>query len=96
MKLGERGIAHVSGVTRHRLKESHYSNLLIINRTASPLAWFVECKDRSNRSAVMLPYSFLPNMAAAKLRNAAEKVSWKMLPSTNIHILQDIDIDGFL
>jgi len=44
----------------------------------------------------MLPYSFLPNMAAAKLRNAAEKVSWKMLPSTNIHILQDIDIDVFL
>lgn len=40
MKLGGRGIAHVYGVTRHRLTESHYSNLLIINRTASPLAWY--------------------------------------------------------
>lgn len=39
MKLGGRGIAHVYGVSRHRLTESHYSNLLIINRTASPLAW---------------------------------------------------------
>ncbi|KAH0912244.1 hypothetical protein HID58_035565 [Brassica napus] len=39
MKLEERGIAHVYGVSRHRLTESHYSNLLIINRTASPLAW---------------------------------------------------------
>lgn len=40
MKLGERGIAHVHGVSRHELKDnSHYSSLLIINRTASPLAW---------------------------------------------------------
>ncbi|KAG2330212.1 hypothetical protein Bca52824_001392 [Brassica carinata] len=65
MKLGGRGIAHVYGVSRHRLTESHYSNLLIINRTASPLAWFVECKDKGNRSNVMLPYSIFPNMAAA-------------------------------
>lgn len=35
---------------------------------------FVECKDRGNRSNVMLPYSFLPNMAASRLRDAAEKV----------------------
>lgn len=36
---------------------------------------FVECKDRINRTNVMLPYSFLPSMAAPKLRNAAEKVN---------------------
>lgn len=34
----------------------------------------MECKDRNNRSAIMLPYSFLPSMAAGKLRDAAEKV----------------------
>lgn len=36
---------------------------------------FVECKDRIDRSNVMLPYSFLPSMAAPRLRNAAEKVN---------------------
>lgn len=40
MKLGARGFAHVEGVTRFDLKEnSQYSNLLLINRTASPLSW---------------------------------------------------------
>ena len=34
----------------------------------------MECKDRNNRSAIMLPYSFLPSGAAKKLRYAAEKV----------------------
>lgn len=34
----------------------------------------MECKDRNNGSAIMLPYSFLPSMAAGKLRDAAEKV----------------------
>lgn len=34
----------------------------------------MECKDRNNRSAVMLPYKFLPSMAAENLRDAAEKV----------------------
>ncbi|XP_009116374.1 uncharacterized protein LOC103841573 [Brassica rapa] len=86
MKLEERGIAHVYGVSRHRLTESHYSNLLIINRTASPLAWFVECKDRGNRSAVMLPYSFLPNMAAANLRDAAEKIKAQLGDYDAIHV----------
>ncbi|GKV17296.1 hypothetical protein SLEP1_g27821 [Rubroshorea leprosula] len=74
MKLGDRGVAHVEGVSRVDLEESsHYSNLLLINRTASPLSWFMECKDRNNHSAIMLPYSFLPSMAAEKLRNAADK-----------------------
>ncbi|CAN8268012.1 unnamed protein product [Cochlearia groenlandica] len=87
MKLGVKGIAHVYGVSRPRLKESHYySNLLIINRTASPLAWFVECKDRSNRSGVMLPYSFLPNMASSKLRNAAEKIKSELDDYDAIHV----------
>lgn len=40
MKLGDRGVAHVEGVSRVDLKEkSHYSNILLINRTASPLSW---------------------------------------------------------
>ncbi|XP_013600323.1 PREDICTED: uncharacterized protein LOC106307805 isoform X2 [Brassica oleracea var. oleracea] len=86
MKLEERGIAHVYGVSRHRLTQSHYSNLLIINRTASPLAWFVECKDRGNRSAVMLPYSFLPNMAAVNLRDAAEKIKAELGDYDAIHV----------
>ncbi|KAL5140786.1 hypothetical protein HKD37_09G024251 [Glycine soja] len=74
MKLGARGVAHVGGVSRFELKEnSRYSDLLLINRTASPLSWFMECKDRNNGSAIMLPYSFLPSMAAGKLRDAAEK-----------------------
>ncbi|XP_057802951.1 uncharacterized protein LOC131018244 [Salvia miltiorrhiza] len=75
MKLGSRGIAHVRGVSRTDLQQKKmYSNLLLINRTASPLSWFMECKDRNNRSSIMLPYSFLPSMAAKKLRDAAEKV----------------------
>ncbi|OMO72942.1 hypothetical protein CCACVL1_17504 [Corchorus capsularis] len=75
MKLGARGVAHVEGLARVDLKEdSRYSNLLLINRTASPLSWFMECKDRNNRSAVLLPYSFLPSVAAEKLRNAADQV----------------------
>lgn len=35
----------------------------------------MECKDRNNRSAIMLPYSFLPSMASKKLQDAADKVS---------------------
>jgi hypothetical protein len=37
---------------------------------------FMECKDRKNRSSVMLSYNFLPSMPAEKLRNAANKVSF--------------------
>lgn len=41
MKLGARGVAHVEGLKRVDLKEdSRYSNLLLINRTASPLSWY--------------------------------------------------------
>uniref|UniRef100_A0A1J3G6W1 O-fucosyltransferase family protein n=1 Tax=Noccaea caerulescens TaxID=107243 RepID=A0A1J3G6W1_NOCCA len=87
MKLGERGVAHVNGANRHELNESsHFSNLLLLNRTASPLAWFVECKDRSNRSDIMLPYSFLPNMAASRLRNAAAKIKAKLGDYDAIHV----------
>ena len=40
MKLGARGVAHVEGISRVELKEdSRYSNLLLVNRTASPLSW---------------------------------------------------------
>ncbi|XP_021297415.1 uncharacterized protein LOC110426508 [Herrania umbratica] len=87
MKLGARGVAHVEGLKRVDLKEdSHYSNLLLINRTASPLSWFMECKDRNNRSAVMLPYSFLPSMAAEKLRNAADQIKTLLGDYDAIHV----------
>ncbi|KAG8372140.1 hypothetical protein BUALT_Bualt12G0035400 [Buddleja alternifolia] len=101
MKLGSRGIAHVQGDSRVDLKEkSLYSNLLLINRTASPLSWqdtrkitvlqlpnmFMECKDRNNRSSIMLPYSFLPSMAAKKLRDAAEKIKALLGEYDAIHV----------
>ncbi|XP_010525470.1 PREDICTED: uncharacterized protein LOC104803259 [Tarenaya hassleriana] len=87
MKLGERGIAYVQGVSRRELRDdSRYSKRLLINRTASPLSWFMECKDRYNRSAVMLPYSFLPKMAAAKWRDAAEKIRTQLGDFDAIHV----------
>ncbi|XP_057785472.1 uncharacterized protein LOC131003015 [Salvia miltiorrhiza] len=87
MKLGSRGIAHVRGVSRTDLQQKKmYSNLLLINRTASPLSWFMECKDRNNRSSIMLPYSFLPSMAAKKLRDAAEKIKAHLGDYDAIHV----------
>ncbi|XP_062111937.1 uncharacterized protein LOC133823286 [Humulus lupulus] len=87
MKLGSRGIAHVEGVNRVELKENDlYSNLLLINRTASRLSWFMECKNRNNRSAIMLPYSFLPSMAATNLRIAAEKIKAHLGDYAAIHV----------
>ncbi|KAJ6921373.1 hypothetical protein NC652_015322 [Populus alba x Populus x berolinensis] len=87
MKLGARGVAHVEGISRVDLKEnSHYSNLLLINRTASPLSWFMECKDRNNRSAITLPYSFLPTMAADRLRDAADKIMALLGDYDSIHV----------
>ncbi|XVF56305.1 hypothetical protein PTKIN_Ptkin06aG0108300 [Pterospermum kingtungense] len=87
MKLGARGVAHVEGLSRVDLKEdSHYSNLLLINRTASPLSWFMECKDRNNHSAVLLPYSFLPSMAAEKLRIAADQIKTLLGDYDAIHV----------
>ncbi|OIW09447.1 hypothetical protein TanjilG_31166 [Lupinus angustifolius] len=44
-----------------------------INATTSTEERFMECKDRNNRSAIMLSHSFLPSMSAKKLRDAAEK-----------------------
>ncbi|GLT28018.1 hypothetical protein SLA2020_029770 [Shorea laevis] len=87
MKLGDRGVAHVEGVSRVDLEEnSHYSNLLLINRTASPLSWFMECKDRNNHNAIMLPYSFLPSMAAENLRNAADKIKALLCDYDAMHV----------
>ncbi|VFQ67521.1 unnamed protein product [Cuscuta campestris] len=87
MKLGSRGIANVRDVSRAELKEnSLYSNILLINRTASPLSWFMECKDRTNRSSVLLPFSFIPSMAAKKLRDAAEKIKALIGDYDAIHV----------
>lgn len=87
MKLGARAVAHVEQVSRVELRDnSHYSNLLLINRTASPLSWFMECKDRNNRSAILLPYKFLPSMAAENLRDAAEKIKGLLGDYDAIHV----------
>nr|GEU46794.1 hypothetical protein CTI12_AA097170 [Tanacetum cinerariifolium] len=87
MKLGSRGVAHVEGVSRADLKEkSQYSKILLINRTASHLSWFMECKDRKNRSSVLLPHSFLPSMAAKKLRDAAQKIMALLGDYDAIHV----------
>ena len=43
---------------------------------------FMECKDRTNRSSILLPYSFLPSMAAKKLKDAADKV-WALVLMLN-------------
>ncbi|XP_073014685.1 uncharacterized protein [Primulina eburnea] len=87
MKLGSRGISHVQGVSRTDLRDkSLYSNLLLVNRSANPLSWFMECKDRNNRSSVLLPYSFLPSMAAKKLRDAAEKIKSLLGDYDAIHV----------
>ncbi|KAI3882132.1 hypothetical protein MKW92_022013 [Papaver armeniacum] len=87
MKLGARGVAHVEGISRYDLKEEkRYSNLLLINRTASPLAWFMECKDRKNHSAVALPYSFLPSMATKKLQRAADQIKQLLGDYDAIHV----------
>ncbi|KAF8104283.1 hypothetical protein N665_0175s0012 [Sinapis alba] len=71
VKLEERGTAHAYGVSHQWLTVSHYSKLFIFNLTASPLSC---AKIEAIVAPVMLPYSFLPTMAAEKLRNAAEKV----------------------
>ncbi|WOH06355.1 hypothetical protein DCAR_0625781 [Daucus carota subsp. sativus] len=87
LKLGSKGVAHVAGVTRVDLLErSEYSNIFLINRTASPLSWFMECKDRNNRSAIMLPYSFLPSMASKKLQDAANKIKSDLGDYDAIHV----------
>ncbi|XP_004301996.1 PREDICTED: uncharacterized protein LOC101299488 isoform X2 [Fragaria vesca subsp. vesca] len=86
MKLGDRGVSHVERVSRVELKNSSFSNLLLINRTASLLSWFAECKNRNNRSALILPYSFLPSRAAKKLRNAADKIKEILGDYDAIHV----------
>ncbi|PKU86724.1 uncharacterized protein LOC110106806 [Dendrobium catenatum] len=87
MKLGNRGVAQVEGTSRTDLRDSNlYSNVLLINRTANPLSWFMECKDRTNHSSVMLPYSFLPTSAAPKLRDAARKIKDLLGDYDSIHV----------
>ncbi|RCV44674.1 hypothetical protein SETIT_9G393800v2 [Setaria italica] len=87
VKLEVGGVAHVQGISRGELKQnSLYSTALIINRTASPLAWFMECKDRKNRSSVMLSYTFLPSMPAKKLRDAANKMKEILDDYDAIHV----------
>ncbi|XP_024313310.1 uncharacterized protein LOC100830143 isoform X2 [Brachypodium distachyon] len=87
MKLEEGGVVHVQGIGRGELKENHvYSKAILINRTASPLAWFMECKDRKKRSSVMLPYTFLPSVPAKKLNDAANKMKERLGDYDAIHV----------
>ncbi|KAL9665682.1 hypothetical protein QQ045_021103 [Rhodiola kirilowii] len=87
MKLEDRGAAHVKDVHREDLKHNdRYTKLLLINRTAIPLSWFAECRDRHNLSAIMLPHSFLPSMAAKKLRDAAEKIHLLLGDYDAVHV----------
>ncbi|KAL8142979.1 hypothetical protein V2J09_016011 [Rumex salicifolius] len=87
MKLGSRGVANVNGISRAKIKEnSDYANLLLINRTASPLAWFAECKDRKDHSAILLPYSFLPSVAAKNLRDTADRIKALLGDYDAIHV----------
>ncbi|XP_042487813.1 uncharacterized protein LOC122068048 [Macadamia integrifolia] len=86
MKLGARGVVHVEGLSRAVLNSSQYANVLLINRTASPLSWFMECKHRKNHSAIMLPYSFIPSMAAMMLRDAADKIKGLLGDYDAIHV----------
>ncbi|CAN6586246.1 unnamed protein product [Malus baccata var. baccata] len=84
MKLEARGAAHVEGISRVELKEnSRFSNLLIINRTPYR---FMECKDRKNHSAIILPHSFLPSMVATKLRSAVDKIKELLGDYDAIHV----------
>ncbi|PON43606.1 hypothetical protein TorRG33x02_333460 [Trema orientale] len=46
----------------------------------------MECKDRNNRSAIMLPYSFLPSMAAENLRIVANKIKALLGDYDAIHV----------
>ncbi|KAL6593987.1 hypothetical protein ACP70R_048888 [Stipagrostis hirtigluma subsp. patula] len=83
----EGAVGNVQGISRSELKENAlYSTAVIINRTASPLAWFMECKDRKNRSSVMLSYTFLPSMPAKKLRDAANKMKEILGDYDAIHV----------
>lgn len=42
LKLGDQGVAHVQGISRMDFKDDErYANLLLINRTASPLSWYI-------------------------------------------------------
>ncbi|XP_074306773.1 uncharacterized protein LOC141642014 isoform X2 [Silene latifolia] len=87
MKLGARGVAHVEGMSRRVLQvDPQYANLLLLNRTASPLAWFMECKDRKNSSSVLLPHTFLPSMATKKLRDVADKIKAMLGDYDAIHV----------
>ncbi|MCO5582821.1 hypothetical protein L7F22_036721 [Adiantum nelumboides] len=77
----------MKGVSRAELKQiSYYKEAVVINRTASPLAWFVECANRMNRSSILLPYSFLPKMAAKPLRLVAEKIIEQLGDYDAIHV----------
>lgn len=82
-----RSVANVQGISRVKLQHHpRYKEAMVINRNASQLAWFVECKDRKNHTGVLLPYSFLPTMAAFPLRTVAEKIIMQLGDYDAIHV----------
>ncbi|KMZ70875.1 hypothetical protein ZOSMA_192G00520 [Zostera marina] len=87
MKLGKQGVANVYKINRTVLSDdSMYSNIFLINRTANPLSWFMECKNRNNRSSIQLPYSFLPLMASKNLRDVADQIKEQLVDYDAIHV----------
>eukprot|EP00250_Pteridium_aquilinum_P019388 c24409_g1_i1 orf=122-1381(+) len=77
----------VTSTSRLELKQnSPYKEAVLINRTASPLAWFVECQNRKNHTAMLLSNSFLPKMAAKPLRLVAEKIIEQLGDYDAIHV----------
>lgn len=57
----------------------------------------MECKDRNNRSAIMLPYSYLPSMASKELRDAADKVCiiWNPVENFTLRSFSRLDWYNF-
>ncbi|KMZ71026.1 hypothetical protein ZOSMA_18G01250 [Zostera marina] len=87
VELGKRGMASVEGISRYDLKDKTiYSDTFLINRTANYLSWFIECKDHNNGMSTSLPYSFLPLMAARKLRIVADKIKEQLGVYDAIHV----------
>eukprot|EP00252_Welwitschia_mirabilis_P007831 TRINITY_DN19551_c0_g1_i1.p1 TRINITY_DN19551_c0_g1~~TRINITY_DN19551_c0_g1_i1.p1 ORF type:complete len:413 (+),score=58.35 TRINITY_DN19551_c0_g1_i1:255-1493(+) len=87
VRSGSKGLINVQGVGRKELKENAlYREAWVLNRTASPLSWFMECKNRNNHSSLMLPYTFLPKMASKKLRDVAEQIKKVLGDYDAIHV----------
>ncbi|XP_073386119.1 uncharacterized protein [Physcomitrium patens] len=77
----------VEGIKREELKHKEmFRQAHVVNRTANKQAWFMECKNRHNQSAIMLSYSFLQTMVAPPLRAAAELIKEELKDYDALHV----------